>query len=154
MSEKKLSKNVCVVDSKKLVELEKKTKVDSKKIVNLEKKNFVELKKIGLLEKKNKEMLGEMKNLKKEVKKVSVEKTNVFINELRKQVLTLSVAAFGFLAALTWRDVINAFLAPILKGREGLLEFFLVALFVTCLAIIVPIMLTKLLSVEKQETKK
>jgi ribosomal protein L17 len=136
---------------KKLDYLKNKSKIDSNKIKNLEKKNLVELNKINFLEKKNKEILKEVKKIKEQAKKTSLEKGNAFFLELRKQILTLSVAAFGFLAALTWRDVINAFLAPFLEGRDGLFEFILIALFVTSLAIIVPIILTKLLNVENKK---
>jgi hypothetical protein len=135
-------------DVKKLV---KKSEVDSKRLNFLQKKFILDEKKIKLLEEKNKELLKNLKVVHNTFAKETVEKGNKFSLELRKQVLTLSVAAFGFLAALTWRDVINAALAPILKGREGLFEFVLVALFVTGLAIIVPILLTKLLSVENEK---
>ncbi|MDD3083886.1 MAG: DUF5654 family protein [Candidatus ainarchaeum sp.] len=135
-------------DSKKIENLKKRTANDSKKIIALEKKTNIENKKIRFLELKNKKTLKQMKKIQNKLSKISVEKGNNFFNELRKQILTLSVAAFGFLAALTWRDVINAFLAPILKERAGLLEFLLVALFVTCLAIIIPIILTKILNVK------
>lgn len=154
-------------DSKKINYLIKKSEKDFQKIKCLEKKNIDEnnkikelqlkskkdSKKVLELEKKNKEILREVKKIQKKATNFSVEKSNFFISEFKKQTLTLSVAAFGFLAALTWRDAIGAWLAPILNGREGIFEFTIIAVIVTIIAIIVPIFLTKLLSENNDEKK-
>ncbi|MDD4251054.1 MAG: DUF5654 family protein [Candidatus ainarchaeum sp.] len=125
----------------------------NEKIKILEKKSERELKVLRSLELKNKKVLDEMKLLRKQVKDVSVKQSNLFVSEFKKQVLTLSIAAMSFIAALSWRDVINAWLAPILKNRNGLVEYLVVAMIVTILAVVIPVLLNRFLG-EKEKTDK
>lgn len=133
-------------DSKKLKILEKKNIIENNKIKELQSKSKKESEKVKELKKENKKILREIKKLQKKATKISVEKSNFLITEFKKQTLTLSIAAFGFLAALTWRDAIGAWLAPLLQGREGIFEFTLIAIIVTIIAIVVPVFLTRFLS--------
>ena len=65
--------------------------------------------------------------------------------EIKKQTLTLMVAALGFVAALVWKDAISAWLMPLYENSEGAVGLTVAALVVTVVAVIVTIVLTKLL---------
>ena len=74
------------------------------------------------------------------------------VNEIRKQTLTLMMAAFGFVAALVWKDAISAWLAPLYTGTDGAMGLTIAALVVTIVVVIVGIILTKFLG--EAEAKK
>ena len=103
------------------------------------------------LKKKNRENFLEIRKLRKKLSHVPVKQGKFFLTEFKKQTLTLLLSAFGFLAALTWRDAIGAWLAPILKDREGVFEFTLVAIIVTIIAVIVPVILTRFFGSEEKK---
>lgn len=73
-----------------------------------------------------------------------------------KQMITLSTAGFGFVAALAWNNVIQEFvetvIKPYLPEAYGILSLFIYALIVTILAVAVTYNLTAL--EEKLEKKK
>lgn len=48
------------------------------------------------------------KEVKKTVSRILLEKTSIFGLEYKQQVSTAIIAAFGFLIALTWRDLITS----------------------------------------------
>ncbi len=74
------------------------------------------------------------------------------IKEIRKQTLTLMVAALGFVAALVWKDAISAWLAPLYTNADGAMGLTIAALVVTIVVVIVTIVLAKILG-EKEEKK-
>ena len=65
------------------------------------------------------------------------------MNEIRKQTLTLVVAAFGFVAALVWKDAISAYFAGF--TADDPVGLTIVALVVTVIVVVVTVILTKLL---------
>lgn len=67
------------------------------------------------------------------------------LDEIKKQTLTLVVAALGFVTALMWRDAIAAWLRPLYEGAEGEIGLTIAALVVTIGAVIITIILTKIL---------
>ena len=71
--------------------------------------------------------------------------------EIRKQTLTLVTAAFGFVAALVWKDAITAWLAPLYESAEGAMVLTVAAFVVTIVVVIVTIILAKLLGEKKTE---
>lgn len=146
------SKNI-KINKNKIKKLENKSKKDSRIIKNLESKSKKDSLLISRLEEKHKKNVVELNALRKKIGAVSVKQSSFFISEFKKQTLTLSVAAFGFLAALTWRDAISAWLAPLIDGREGAIELTFIAILVTLIAIIIPVILTKFLGEEKKEEK-
>ncbi|MBU0898192.1 MAG: hypothetical protein KKB03_02455 [Nanoarchaeota archaeon] len=73
------------------------------------------------------------------------------IEEIKKQTLTLMVAAFGFVAALVWKDAISEWLKPLYGSAEGPLGLTIAAFVVTIIVVIVTIILAKLLG-EKEKT--
>lgn len=74
------------------------------------------------------------------------------IKEIKKQTLTLIVAALGFVAALIWKDAISSWLAPLYESGEGAMGLTIAALVVTIVVVIVTIVITKFLG--EQEEKK
>jgi len=74
------------------------------------------------------------------------------IIEIKKQTLTLMVAALGFVAALIWKDAISAWLAPLYADANGAMGLTIAAIVVTVVVIIVTIVLAKVLG-EKEEKK-
>ena len=74
------------------------------------------------------------------------------VMEIRKQTLTLMVAALGFVAALVWKDAISAWLAPLYESGEGATGLTVAALVVTIVVVIVTIVLTKVLG-DKEKKK-
>ena len=75
-----------------------------------------------------------------------------FLEEVKKQTLTLVTAAFGFVAALVWKDAISAWLKPLYESTEGALGLTIAALVVTIIVVAATIILTKLFA-EKQTGK-
>lgn len=118
-------------------------------IKSLDDVNRMEFDLIKSLEQKNKKNSEELKILKKEIEHLSIKESGFFISEFKKQTIALSMAAFAFLAALTWRDAISAWLAPLLQGRTAALEFTLVAILVTIIAILTQVFLTRFLGREE-----
>ena len=68
------------------------------------------------------------------------------LEELKKQTLTLIVAALGFVAALVWKDAITAWLKPLYESSEGEIGLTIAAIVVTVVVVIVTLILTKLLA--------
>jgi hypothetical protein len=65
------------------------------------------------------------------------------LQEIKKQTLTLMVAAFGFVAALVWKDAISAYFAGF--SANDPVGLTIVAFTVTIIVVIITIILTKLL---------
>lgn len=74
--------------------------------------------------------------------------------EIRKQTLTLMVAAFGFVAALVWKDAISAWLKPLYESSEGALGLTIAAFIITVVMVIATMLLTKVLGQSKNSKKK
>lgn len=68
------------------------------------------------------------------------------IEEIKKQTLTLIVAALGFVAALVWKDAISAWLAPLYASANGEIGLTIAAIVVTIVVVVVTLILTKLLA--------
>jgi len=87
-----------------------------------------------------------MKEIKgiKEVKHVST-----VMEEVKKQSLTLVTAAFGFVAALVWKDAITAWMAPLYQSANGAMGLTIAAFVVTIVVVIVTIVLAKLFAPKK-----
>lgn len=75
------------------------------------------------------------------------------ISEVRKQTLTLMTAALGFVAALVWKDAIQAWLKPLYEGSSGPMGLTIAALVVTVVVVIITILLAKWLG-EPDKKKK
>ncbi len=73
------------------------------------------------------------------------------IMEIKKQTLTLMVAALGFVAALVWKDAISAWLKPLYDSAEGATGLTIAAIVVTMVVIVVTIILTKILGAKEEE---
>jgi hypothetical protein len=71
------------------------------------------------------------------------------IMEVKKQTLTLMVAALGFVAALVWKDAITQWLLPLYESAEGAMGLTIAALVVTVFVVIVTVILTKFLGEEE-----
>jgi uncharacterized membrane protein (DUF106 family) len=96
-------------------------------------------KKVEKIEKQRKEII----RLKQELKNLQ--------RETKRQTVTLITSALGFVAALFWREAIQAFLQQVLniKAGEGWwIAQFSVAVFVTFLAVIALYLITRSLKVE------
>ena len=74
------------------------------------------------------------------------------IMEIKKQTLTLMIAAFGFVAALMWKDAIKAWLLPLYENADGAMGLTVAAVVVTIVVVIVTIVLAKFLG-DKEEKK-
>lgn len=84
------------------------------------------------------------------------EKTNKRLHlEIARQMVTLSTAGFGFVAALAWNNLIQEFVNTYIKrwlpGSGQIISLFLYAVIVTVLAVFVTLQLSKL--VKKLEEK-
>ncbi|HVT01526.1 MAG TPA: DUF5654 family protein [Patescibacteria group bacterium] len=68
--------------------------------------------------------------------------------EIVKQLLTLSTAGFGLVAALAWnsliQDIVNTYIKPYLPG-VGILSQLVYAIIVTIIAVFVTFQLSKIL---------
>lgn len=71
------------------------------------------------------------------------------IEEVKKQTLTLMVAALGFVAALVWKDAISAWLKPLYESAEGATGLTMAAIVVTIVVVIVAMILAKILAPKK-----
>ena len=75
--------------------------------------------------------------------------------EVAKQMVTLSTAGFGLVAALAWNSLIqefvNSYIKKWLPGSGQIISLFLYAIIVTVLAVFVTLQLSKL--VKKLEEK-
>ncbi len=75
--------------------------------------------------------------------------------EIAKQMITLSTAGFGFVAALAWNNLIqefvNTYIRRWLPGSGQIISLFLYAIIVTVLAVFVTLQLSKI--VKKLEDK-
>ena len=100
-----------------------------------------------MTEQTKKELTKEVKKLKREIIK---EKANQFKNEFKKSMNTAIIAAFGFLIALTWRDVISEAVNKITEATpiKGKL---ISAIIITFISVIGIMIITKFLSEEKKE---
>ena len=72
------------------------------------------------------------------------------VMEIKKQTLTLMIAAFGFVAALMQKDAIKAWLLPLYESADGATGLTIAAIVVTVVVVIVTIILTKVLG-DKEE---
>ena len=79
-------------------------------------------------------------------------------SELLKQMVTLSSAGFGVVAALAWNDAIQAFvdnyINKYLSVGSGIVSKFIYAFFITLIAVLVTYELTRLLGEEKESEDK
>jgi len=76
------------------------------------------------------------------------------LNEVRKQTLTLVTAALGFVAALIWKDAIQAWLRPLYEDAEGAMGITLAAIVVTFVVVILTIVLAAILGEKENKEKK
>ena len=70
----------------------------------------------------------------------------MILSEIKKQTLTLMVAALGFVAALVWKDAISAWLKPLYESAEGATGLTIAAIVVTIIVVIVTVILTRVLA--------
>jgi len=63
--------------------------------------------------------------------------------EVKAVMVSLIVSAFGFVAALFWRDAISEFITQVIPAGQGLAYQFVAAVVVTLMAVIVIFILTK-----------
>ena len=91
--------------------------------------------------------MKKLKNL-KDIKNVNKEVSGV-MEEVKKQTLTLITAAFGFVAALVWKDAITAWLAPLYQGANDAMGLTIAAFIVTIIVVVVTIVLAKLFARKK-----
>jgi len=71
------------------------------------------------------------------------------IGEVKKQTLTLMTAALGFVAALVWKDAIQAWLKPLYENSEGAWGLTIAALVTTIVVVGITILLAKWLGSEE-----
>lgn len=72
------------------------------------------------------------------------------ISEIRKQTLTLMTAALGFVAALVWKDAIQAWLKPLYQSSEGAWGLTIAALVTTVVVVGITMLLTKWFGSEEE----
>lgn len=74
--------------------------------------------------------------------------------EIAKQMLTLSTAGFGLVAALAWnsliQEVVNTYIKPYLPGA-GIISLLIYAIVITVIAVFITVQLTSIL--EKIESE-
>ena len=75
-----------------------------------------------------------------------------FFGEIKKQTLTLMVAALGFVAALVWKDAISAWLKPLYEESEGAMNLTIAAFVVTVVVVVITVILTKVLGSTEKST--
>jgi len=77
--------------------------------------------------------------------------------ELLKQMVTLSTAGFGLVAALAWNEAIQAFVAEYIDQYisvgSGIISRFIYAIIITAFAVFVTYQLTKIAGEEPKEEK-
>lgn len=76
------------------------------------------------------------------------------LNEVKKQTLTLVTAALGFVAALIWKDAIQAWLKPLYQDAQGALGLTLAAIVVTFVVVILTVVLAVILGEKEDKGKK
>ena len=74
------------------------------------------------------------------------------IGEIKKQTLTLMTVALGFVAALVWKDALQAWLRPLYENSEGAWGLTIAALVTTAVVVIITIFLAKWLG-SSEESK-
>jgi len=78
--------------------------------------------------------------------------------ELLKQMITLSTAGFGVVAALAWNDAIQSFVREYIdkyfSAGSGILSRFIYAVIITVIAVLVTYELTKMIKEKGDEEKK
>ena len=73
------------------------------------------------------------------------------LEAIKKQTLTLMTAAFGFVAALVWKDAISAWLKPLYESAEGATGLTIAAFVVTVIVVVVTIVLAKLFAPKEEK---
>jgi len=73
------------------------------------------------------------------------------ISEIRKQTLTLMTAALGFVAALVWKDAMQAWLKPLYESSNGAWGLTIAALVTTVVVVVITILLAKWLGVPEKK---
>jgi magnesium-transporting ATPase (P-type) len=80
--------------------------------------------------------------------KAGHKKINAHVGELKKHSLekttTLIISAFGLVAALAWNSAIQGIFSVFFKQQSGLIAMLLYAIFVTVIAVVVTIYLSRL----------
>lgn len=78
-----------------------------------------------------------------------------FQKELLKQMITLSSAGFGVVAALAWNEAIQAFvdqyIVQYVSAGSGILSKFIYAVVITIVAVLVTYQLTRLIRQKEQQ---
>ncbi len=81
-----------------------------------------------------------------------------FRKELIRQMITLSSAGFGVVAALAWNEAIQEFVNEVvnkyLSVGTGILSKFIYAVIITIIAVLVTYQLTKMFKIEDEKHKK
>ncbi len=81
-------------------------------------------------------------------------KIKKFNYEFRKAFATAIVAAFGFITALAWRDVINEYLIEKVTSLTPFQGKLISAIIITIVAVIVIILASKWISESEEKIKK
>ena len=78
-----------------------------------------------------------------------------FKNELLKQMVALSAAGFGLVAALAWNEAIQAFVQEYIDQYvsvgSGIVSRFIYAVVITVIAVLITYQLTKLIDEEDKD---
>ncbi len=81
-----------------------------------------------------------------------------FKQELLKQMVTLSTAGFGLVAALAWNEAIQAFVTEYvdkyISVGSGIISRFIYAIIITAFAVVVTYQLTKIAGEEDENEEK
>ena len=72
------------------------------------------------------------------------------IKEMKKQTLTLMTAALGFVAALVWKDAIQAWLRPLYEDASGWVGLTIAAIVTTAVVVVVVMLLSKWLGSDEE----
>lgn len=127
--------------NKKIEKLEK--KVEKEKSELKEAKKDIKEKKRTFQEEKNR-----LKQEARELKKKMINYGKGYKREFKKALLTAVVAAFGFLVALEWREVLKEGVGILINASE-IKNNFVSALIVTIVAVIGLMVITRILSPKK-----
>ena len=76
------------------------------------------------------------------------------LGEIKKQMLTLMTAAFGFVAALVWKDAISAWLAPLYTGADDAVGLTVAAAVVTVIVVVITLALARLAAPKRAGARK
>jgi len=101
---------------------------------------------------KEDEKLSKSKEKVRHLKEKAKKHAREFNSELKKAMNTAIMAAFGFLVALVWKDVITEFVDKISKNSPVQGKLFS-AIIVTLICVMGILILTKIFSEKKDETK-